>query len=96
MAEDMIVVTDWDEVDEDDFYLSNEWLDEIGSKSRQKALKKMARDGGLFEAFEVSALSYVIYKQMDSRQVFINENSEVELICEGCVIGDTHKDRWEA
>ncbi len=38
--QDMILVTDWEEVDKDDFYLSAEWLDEIGSKTRQRELKR--------------------------------------------------------
>jgi len=95
IVEDMILVTDWEEADEDDFYLSNEWLDEIGSKAHQRQLKKMAKDGDLFIGYEVPAVSYAIYSQMDARQVFIGEDGDVLLNCENAIIGDNHKDRWE-
>lgn len=93
---DMIIVTDWDKVEPDDFYLSNDWLDEIGSKSRQRELKKMAKDGELFEAFEVPAVSYALYSQMDAHQVYINHDGDVLLSCESEVIGNNHQRRWEA
>ena len=93
--QDMILVTDWEEVDKDDFYLSAEWLDEIGSKTRQRELKKMASNNELLVGYEVYAVSYAIYSQMDACQVFIDEDGAVMLRCENAIIGTAHKDRWE-
>jgi len=92
---DLILVTDWDKVDKDDFYLSDEWLDEIGSKKRQRELRRMAKNNELFEAFEVPAMSYAIYRQMDAHQVLINEEGDVLLSCESAIIDNDHKARWE-
>ena len=93
--EDMILVTNWDKVDKGDFYLTDEWLSLIGSKSRQRELKRMAREGTLYEAYVVPALSYAIYGQMDAHQVFIDDNGDEQLSCESAVIGNDHHERWE-
>jgi len=95
MPTDLIIVTDWEEVDKDDFYLSDKWLDEIGSKARQRELKKMAKNGELFIAYEVYAVNYATYSRMDAHQLFINEDSDVMLQCETAIISNSHKDRWE-
>lgn len=92
---DMIIVTDWDKVDKDDFYLSNEWLDEIGTKCRQKELKKMARNEELFLAYEVAAVAYAIYSRMDASQIFIDGDGDIVLDCESVMIGNSYRKVWE-
>ena len=92
---DYIMVSNWDKVDKDDFYLSDDWLEEIGSKKRQRELKHMAKEGNLFEAYVVPAIHYAIYSQMDAHQVFINEDGDEVLSCESTIIGHDHRERWK-
>jgi len=89
-----IIVTDWEKVDVDDFYLSDEWISEIGNKKRQKELKEMAKNDNLFEAFLVDGSNYAIFKQMDSQKVFINSDKETMLHCESAVIDNSHEEKW--
>jgi hypothetical protein len=93
---DFMIVTDWEEVDPDDFYLSDEWLDEIGGKERQQELINMANNKELFIAYEVPAVSYAQYTQMDAIQVFIDKSGDVVLTCESAVIGNDHEEVWES
>lgn len=95
MSEDMILVTNYDEVDKDDFYLSDDWLSRIGSKAEQRRLKRMAKEGNLYDAWVVSALSYAIYGQMDAHHIFIDEGGDEVLSCESDIIGDEHREKWE-
>ena len=83
---DMVIVTDFEKVELDDFYLSNEWGDE---KQRIK-LKEMVREGSLFVGYEVEAINYLIFSQMDACQVFISGDGEILLRCEVVAIGNEH------
>ncbi len=87
---DYVMVTDWEEVDPNDFYLSKEWEE---SKGQRKKLKKMAEEHKLFIGYVVSAQNYVIYSQMDAHQIFIDEDGTELLSCESVVIGNDHEHR---
>ena len=85
----MIVVTDFDVVDVDDFYLTDEkWTENIEDI---KELRELAKDGQLYYAYEIDAENYTIYQQMDARQVFIDDTDDIRMICEGEIIGNRHK-----
>jgi len=90
-----VLVTDWDVVDADDFYLTDEkWLDKYDVESIEH-MKKLQAEGNLYEAFIVSALNYCIYSQMDSTKVFIDRDQTEIMTCEGEVIGDKHEAAFE-
>lgn len=90
-----IVVTDWEEIEVDDFYLSDEWISEIGSKENQKELKEMAENNKLFEAFLVDGSDFAVFIQMDAHKVFINEDKEIMLHCESAVIDNDFEEKWK-
>lgn len=90
-----IVVTDWEEVEVDDFYLSDEWISEIGSKEKQKELKEMAENNEIFEAFLVDCCNYAVFQQMDSQKVFIDSSRNILLHCESTVIDNDHEEKWK-
>lgn len=60
-----------------------------------KQAKAMQADGQLFIGYVVPAVNYVIYKQMDARQIFIDENGDEIMSCESEVIGNNHKEHFE-
>jgi len=89
----LIVVTDFEKVPEDDFYLGDNWVENISGDIDR--LREMAKNGELFYAYVVDAKDYVIYRQMDAHQIIIDfENDEV-ISCESKIIGDKHKDAWD-
>lgn len=92
---DLILVTNWDKVDTDDFYLSDEWVKSTGDKDAVEEARKLQKEGALYEAYIVTALNYAIYYQMDADKVFVNEDMEVILHCESAVIGNSHDKRVE-
>lgn len=94
---DMILVTDWEEVEPDEFYLEDQWLvDNFGyTKKEAHELREMAKNKELFIGYVVPAKSYAIYMQMDAQQVFIDKNREIRVHCESDVIGNEHEDKWE-
>ena len=94
--EDMLIVTNWDKVDPSDFYLTKVWFNAQGIEKAERAkLRRMAKDGELFEAFEVPAVSYALYVQMDAHQIFIDHEGNHMLSCESAVIDRDHQDKWE-
>jgi hypothetical protein len=90
---DMIIVTDWEQVEKNDFYLSADWLKNT-DKETMKEARKLQKAGKLYIAYEVPAKSYCIYQQMDAQQIFINSDGDRVLDCEGAIIGNNHKERW--
>ena len=90
---EMILVTNWERVEADDFYLSDDWKSE--SKERIKAAQKLQAEKNLYVAYIVPAVSYAIYTQMDAQQVFINNDMDVVLDCESVVIENKHDKRIE-
>lgn len=91
---DTIVVTDWEKVDKGDFYLSKDWLRNT-SKETMREAKKLQREGHLYEAYEVSALSYALYTQMGAHKIFINHDGDHVMSCESAIIGNNHEERWQ-
>ena len=91
--DDLIVVTNWEEVDKDDFYLSKDWEKEVG-KDNIKIAKNYQKAGGLYIAYIVNAKDYCIYGQMDSDQIFIDEDQNVVLRCETQVIHTDFEDKF--
>lgn len=91
---DLIVVTNWEEVEKDDFYLTKEWEKEVGKENIKRA-KALQKEGNLFIAYIVNAKDYCIYGQMDSDQIFIDDKQNEILRCETQVIGDDLEDKWE-
>lgn len=87
------MVTDWEKADADDFYFQYDWLLKAQGKTKREAqqIRKQARNGELFEAYEVSAVSYLEYSQMDSEKVFIDKDGEVIVRGESAVIGNKHE-----
>jgi hypothetical protein len=92
---DIVIVTDWKKVSADDPYLSEDWQEEINASPYTRSeLQDMAKHNELCFAYEVLALNYVIYNQMDAMQVIIDCNGTFILHCESAVIGNNHKRRW--
>ncbi|GAI15739.1 unnamed protein product [marine sediment metagenome] len=90
----MIMVTDWEKVDKDDFYLTEEW-EENGGKENVENARRLQQEGNLFEAYIVPAVSYAIYQQMDAGHIFIDEDGNEILSCESAIINNSHKHREE-
>jgi len=76
---DRIIMTDWDDVDKDNFYLSEKW---VNNHKRRKKLRKMAKNNLLYHAYVVFAVHYCIYHSADCLEVFIDGNFNVLLECE--------------
>ena len=97
MSEDLIAVTNWEKVEEADFYLSNDWLkDSMGYDDEQiKQIKDKSKNGELYIAYIVQAKNYAIYFQMDAHQIIVDEDFNEIVSCEGCVISNNHKKRIE-
>lgn len=89
-----IMVTDWEEVNKDDFYLIKEWY-EKGGKENVISAKKLQKEGKLYVAYIVPAVHYAIYTQMDAQQVFIDDEGKFALDCESATISNNHSKRWE-
>ncbi len=95
---DYIVVTNWEEVDINDFYLTDQWLkeSELLNDEEIEEIRQMARDKELYIAYEVSAKYYALYRQMDAYQIFINVDGDHMLYCETVNIDNNHCSKWES
>lgn len=94
---DMLLVTNWEEVDPDDFYLTDDWLIKCQglTKNEARKLRKLAREKGLSIGYEVPATSFAIYVQMDAHQVLINDDGDVLVNCESEVIDTDFREKWK-
>lgn len=92
---EQIIVSDWEKVDKDDFYLTDEWSDKSGEYEAVQKARELKGNGDLFIAYIVPAVNYAIYTQMDAQQVFIDEDGHVVLTCESAVINNSHDWRQE-
>ena len=91
-----VLVTDWEKVDTDDFYLTEKWRKSVGdTKEKFAELKEMAKNGHLYTGYVVEAKNYCIYAQMDAHKVFIDTDMDKMLSCESAIIGNNHKKRIE-
>ncbi len=88
----LIIVSNWEKVEKDDFYLSEKWLKEEDNICMKEA-KRLQKKGNLYVAYIVDAKNYAIYSQMDANQVFINLDSDVILHCESAIIENNHTHR---
>ncbi len=85
-----VMVTDWELVSKDDFYLTNkDWAEKFDPETLQQAKELQAADG-LYVAYIVSASNYCVYKQMDASQIFIDGSETEIMFCESEVIGNNH------
>ncbi len=88
-----VLVTDWEHVAGDDFYISYKYTGE--EKETIKEARKLQREGKLYYGYIVEALAYCVYYQMDSHAVLIDKDSNVIINCESSVINNQHKHREE-
>jgi hypothetical protein len=84
----LIIVTDWEKVKKDDWYLSKEW-EETGEDC--KRARELQKEGRLFIGYMVDAKNYAIYGEMDSQEVFIDDDGYIVIYCESVVINNRHK-----
>ena len=90
-----VMVTDWDKVDIDDFYLTDdEWAKSVDPETLARA-KELQAEGHLYFAYVIPAVHYVIYHTMDSAQIFIDEDGDEIMSCESEIIDNTHKQHFE-
>ena len=82
---DYVIVTNWEVVPKDDFYLSDKWID-AGGQEAICAARKLAVLEKLFKAYIVPATWMCVYSQMDSSQVYVDRDCCVVLHCESAVI----------
>lgn len=92
---DYVMVTDWETVDAEDFYLTDElWTKHIDPERLARA-KELQAEGNLYVAYTVPAVCYVIFRQMGASQIFIDADASEIMSCGGAVIGCTHKEHFE-
>lgn len=89
-----VMVTDWERIDADDFYLTDEWAENLHPDNLRQA-KALQVDGQLYIGYVVPAVHYAIYNQMDARQILIDEYGDEVMSCEGVVIGNSHQKAFE-
>jgi len=87
------MVTNWEKVDSDNFYLSDEWSDRTGEHDAIQTARELMNEGKLFTGYYVRACDYAIYYQMDADEIFINEDGDEIARCESAVIGNEHEHR---
>ena len=92
--EDLILVTNWEKVEKDDFYLTDDWTEEAGKGTIAEA-RKLQKEGNLYLAYIVKALNYAVCSQMDADQVFIDRDDNVILYCKSHIIDTKHSHRVE-
>lgn len=90
----LIIVTDWEKVDADDFYLTDEWAKSEDMERIEEA-RKLQKEGRLYFAYIVDAKNYAIYYQMDADCVYVDDDCNVMLSCESAIIGNSHEHREE-
>ncbi len=93
MKTDYVVVTDWEKVEKDDFYLSKDWEEEYPEEVKQA--RELQEEGKLFVAYIVAAVNFAIYSQMDAAQIFIDRGGNEILRCETAIINREKMTRWE-
>jgi hypothetical protein len=82
--DNLILVSNWEKVDKDDFYLSDNWNKEIDNTEANK----LQKHDNLYIAYIVDAVNFAIYTTMDSDQVFIDGDGNIVLRCETAVINN--------
>lgn len=88
----IIVVTNHEKVEADNFYLTDEWKDE--DKDRIEHARELQKEGKLYYAYLVKSVDYALYQQMDSDEVFIDNNDDIVLYCESQIIDNDYTSKW--
>ncbi len=94
MDKDYIMVTDWDLVEKDNFYLTKDW-EENGGKENVEEARKLQKENKLFYGYVVEAKNYALYYQLDANEIFVDQDGNEILSGESQVIGNDHKHREE-
>lgn len=89
MEKSLILVSDWEKVEKDDYYLSDEWAKK-NEITNIKQIRQLQAEDKLYLSYIVDATDYAVYRQMDSDLVFIDNDGEVMLYCETAIIGNNH------
>ncbi len=93
MEKQLILVTDFEKVEPDDYYISKDNKNE--PKEILKNARYLAKAGKLYVAYIVPAVNYAIYYQMDADSAYIDEDMNVILYAESAIIGNDHEKRIE-
>jgi hypothetical protein len=91
----LILVTDWDKVESDNFYLTDDWSDKTGDYDNIQTARGLLNEGKLYVGYIVDAKNYAIYYQLDANEVLIDQDANVIVHCESSVISNDHKHREE-
>jgi hypothetical protein len=94
MDGNLILVTNWEKVEADDFYLSDDWAKNEDIENIEEA-RKLQKEDNLYRAYIVDAKNYAIYWQMDADEVYVNNDMDIILRAESSVIGNEHAKRIE-
>lgn len=71
-----VIVTNWEVVDKNNYYLTTDWAQNCEPNQLKKA-KKLAKEGKLYKAYEVSAVKYCID---NSKTIKSNLNKKEKLL----------------
>lgn len=82
--ENYILATDWELVEKDDFYLSDDWKEE--DKDTKEKAKKLAGFERLYRAYICNPVSYCVSNQIDANEVYINNDFDIIIRCETTII----------
>ena len=91
--DDLILVSSWEQVELDSFYLTKEWDNE--DEDTKKEARQLAKEGKLYYGYIVRAKDYAIYCQMDADEVFIDGDGNVIISAESQVIDNEHTHKEE-
>jgi len=94
---DCVGMTDWEKVDEHEYYLSDDWLvKKMGSHTKKDAreLRKRAKNGELYHGYLAPAMSVAVYKQFDAESIIITDNLDIVVHGESIVASPCEK-HWE-
>ena len=94
MENNLILVSNWEKVDANDFYLSNKWAEREDKESVKKA-KELQKEDNLYHAYIIDAKCYALFSQMDSDEVYIDRDGEIILKCGTAIIDNKHEFRTE-
>lgn len=92
---DNVIVSDLDQVEQDNFYLTDsDWETEFSEEVAE--CRKMAEAKNLYYGYLVEAKTYLLFGTMDSQEVFIDFDGKVIMYCGGEVINSGHEKVFEA
>jgi hypothetical protein len=86
----LMVCTNWEKVEKDDFYLTSDW----DGEGKEKAIK-LQKEDNLYYAYYADAKELCKYKILDMNQIFINEDEEIIMNCEYAPENNDFTDKWD-